>query len=449
MCKYISLGKIHTYYKYILFYIISHFLDKYLFHKKLVSKIGEYTNSLLSTHMLIKHILIYVLMFFVSIFLFCYEEYQRKKKNSNNTLTKKRTKRFKLIYKDQLKGKVSIIKILLVVFLLVIETELQNTFYAVGFNGLDYWMFELLFIYYISSSMLRTPMYAHQKYSMFFVFIFCSLMKTISTTISYFDERGKIYKTYNIFIPIGILIFIFNSYLRAYVVCKLKWLMDLKYITSGQLLMYYGLIGAIITSLTCVLTTLYPCGDTLISYEEMTYICKQGVPYNNGTHNITYNYYDNYYVFVQQLLTKDTFLNTCILFLRTNFCFLTKLFSMLIIKYLSPAFFICASYIYYFISRLADIIIDLITDKRIEKYFFLDFTIEIFSMLGILVYIEFIELNFCKLNYNLKKNIILRSMNDKKFTELNEIFDDDEEEEEQNNLNNEEDDQNSDEMSKN
>ena len=387
-------------------------------------------------------------MFFVSIFLFCYEKYQRKKNNSNNTLTKKRTKKFKLIYKDQLKGRVSIIKILLVVFLLVIETEFQGIYYSLGFSGLDYWMFELLFIYYISSSMLSTSMYAHQKYSMFFVFIFCSLMKTISTTISYFDERRKIYKTYNIFIPIGILIFIFNSYLRAYVVCKLKWLMDLKYIISGQLLMYYGLIGAFITSLTCVLITLYPCGDTLISYEEMTYICKQEVPYNNGTHNITYNYYDNYYVFVQQLLTKDTFLNTCILLLRTNFCFLTKLFSILIIKYLSPAFLICANYIFFFISRLVGIIIDLISDKRIEKNIFLDFTIEIFSMLGILVYIEFIELNFCKLNYNLKKNIILRSMNDTKTSELNELLDEDEEEEE-NNLSNEEDVQNSDEMSKN
>lgn len=159
----------------------------------------------------------------------------KEKKYSNNTLKKTRSKRFKLIYKDQLKGQVSIIKILLIIFLLVIETELQNTFYAVGFSGLDYWMFELLFIYYISSSMLSTPMYAHQKHSMFFVFIFCTLMKTISTTLSYFDERGKIYKTYNIFIPIGILIFIFNCYLRAYVVCKLKRLMDLKYITSGHL----------------------------------------------------------------------------------------------------------------------------------------------------------------------------------------------------------------------
>ena len=63
-------------------------------------------------------------------------------------------------------------------------------------------------------------------------------------------------------------------------------------------------------------------------------------------------------------------------------------------------------------------------------------------MLGILVYIEFIELNFCNLNYNLKKNIILRSLKDTKNTEINELFNYDEEEEELNSSNNEDDQKN-------
>ena len=35
-----------------------------------------------------------------------------------------------------------------------------------------------------------------------------------------------------------------------------------------------------------------------------------------------------------------------------------------------------------------------------------------FEILGVLVFIEAIELNFCKLNINLKKNIIFRSQNE-------------------------------------
>ena len=92
-------------------------------------------------------------------------------------------------------------------------------------------------------------------------------------------------------------------------------------------------------------------------------------------------------------------------------------------------------YIYYFFLRLVNIIIDLIKNNDIESYNYLDFIIEIFSIVGILVYIEFIELNFCDLNYNLKKNIIQRSLIDSKNTEIAEITDDDIEEGGENNAN--------------
>ena len=49
---------------------------------------------------------------------------------------------------------------------------------------------------------------------------------------------------------------------------------------------------------------------------------------------------------------------------------------------------------------------------KIENQTFLDFFSHIFGIIGILVYIEFIELNFCDFNYNLKKNIINRSLSD-------------------------------------
>ena len=40
--------------------------------------------------------------------------------------------------------------------------------------------------------------------------------------------------------------------------------------------------------------------------------------------------------------------------------------------------------------------------------FLLDISGDITSILGFLVYLEILELNFCKFNYNLRKNIILR-----------------------------------------
>ena len=40
------------------------------------------------------------------------------------------------------------------------------------------------------------------------------------------------------------------------------------------------------------------------------------------------------------------------------------------------------------------------------------FIIDIFIFIGLLIYLEMIELDFCNLNYNLRKSIIERSMQD-------------------------------------
>ena len=37
---------------------------------------------------------------------------------------------------------------------------------------------------------------------------------------------------------------------------------------------------------------------------------------------------------------------------------------------------------------------------------------ELFSIIGIIFYLELIEFNFCGLNYNLKKNITIRSIDE-------------------------------------
>jgi hypothetical protein len=179
--------------------------------------------------------------------------------------------------------------------------------------------------------------------------------------------------------------------------------------------MYYGLIGTIFCSLFCTITTLNNCGDSIISHKEMIKICRLR---ENITQNETYNYYDNYHIYIDHLLEGDILYkikNYCIVLLRIIILFLVRFSSILIIKYLNPAFFICASYIYYFVLRLSMIISNIfIFTEETEDNFYLDFFIEIFSILGILVYVEFLELNFCDLNYNLKKNIMLRSMLDSK-----------------------------------
>jgi hypothetical protein len=55
--------------------------------------------------------------------------------------------------------------------------------------------------------------------------------------------------------------------------------------------------------------------------------------------------------------------------------------------------------------------------SKYSKYFIISFSvvnsiIQIIVIFGFLIYLEMIELNFCNLNYNLKKTIIDRSIED-------------------------------------
>ena len=427
MCKYFSFGNINLKYKYILLYVIFQLINQYLFSKEILPKIGTFNRTLIANHKIIQEIFNYIGVFIISIFLFIYEKYQKKMRKENESdglidRKKSNLSHHKLIYKDQLEGNISMKRIIIIIFLLLLEAQLMNTFYACGLEGLDLWMFEMLFLVFITSKILNAPIYKHQKYSVFFVLIFCTIIKIFSTLIAYLDDERKIYKTYKIIIPIGIIIFLAIIYLRAYVVCKVKWLMDLKYISSSKLLMIYGLMGLIICSLVGIITTLVPCKSGLISYEEMVYICRQTkTKFFDNNQNYTYNYYDNYSVYKEKLFSGENYVifkNICLIIVKVIVIFFVKLFSILIIKNLNPFYFICSSSIYYFFSRLIRIMVSHFNKENIEKQTYLDFIAEIFSIIGILIYTELIELNFCDLNYNLKKNIIKRSLEDSTNIEL-------------------------------
>ena len=93
-------------------------------------------------------------------------------------------------------------------------------------------------------------------------------------------------------------------------------------------------------------------------------------------------------------------------------------FYILIIKYLTPMHIIFLNLIYtVFLSFVGSIynglwdINDNDTNKsKINVLFFLDILIRIIVFFSLLVYLEFLVLNFCNFNYNLKESIIERSI---------------------------------------
>ena len=103
--------------------------------------------------------------------------------------------------------------------------------------------------------------------------------------------------------------------------------------------------------------------------------------------------------------------------------FFGSYFDILIIQYLTPVHKIFYSSIYYFIIKIIAIFYNKIktnnffNGKDYEKKFYiflLDILGNIIAIFGFLIYLEIIELKFCKLNYNLKTYISKRSIDDLK-----------------------------------
>ena len=189
--------------------------------------------------------------------------------------------------------------------------------------------------------------------------------------------------------------------------------MDLKYISENLLFIIYGFIGTIICSIICIITSLNKCKNlnSQNKADFFDYICK--VEYENKT------YIDNFQIFYNTISKKkSTFieiLKTCI---GIIFFFFNKYYSMLIIKNFTPVHLIFSFPVYYATQKIVLIINTLIREKKffsvnrinyIESKFSLDFTGDILSSIGFLVYLEIIELNFCGLNYNLKRKISERA----------------------------------------
>ena len=82
-----------------------------------------------------------------------------------------------------------------------------------------------------------------------------------------------------------IFIYIIIITIRAYSYTKIKWFIDLKYISSTKLLIFIGFIGIIISSISCVIESFIKCSSK-INFCEV-----------EDTNNSTIKYLDNFGVF--------------------------------------------------------------------------------------------------------------------------------------------------------
>ena len=192
----------------------------------------------------------------------------------------------------------------------------------------------------------------------------------------------------------------------------MKWCFDLKFISEKKMLIRFGLWGTILFFIASMISNFNKCEEN----EFTSYICLVLDDESSS------KYFDNFIIFFNIIWLKDrtpfaNIIYIIIVLLKILLSTFHYYFSFLIIKILSPEFLVCSDSILYFIIKLICFIYYLSTNS-LKNDFVFDLLSQFFSLLGTIIYLELIELNFCGLNHNLKKNIKFRANN-----EILEIYD--------------------------
>lgn len=281
-------------------------------------------------------------------------------------------------------------------------------------KDVDFWFFEILIVTIIYSKIFLVQIYKHHKFAIILNLIPSFLKIACIVLTIYSDDQSLIYTDYSWWIPIGFLIHSTLTAIISFINCSLKSFLDLKYITASQLLMFYSLVGIFISFFICIISTYVPCSSIdnhKNSFSEM--MCK--------VKDDAYFYFDSFKIYFQTYSEEssiENFIRTIIIIFDSLTFFFFKYFFLLSIKYTDPVHIYFYIPIYYVLQKTILVLNNFILDNecfkdtsnfKVAKYF-LDIGGDFFCLIGFLIYLEVIELNFCELNYNLKRNISKRGM---------------------------------------
>ena len=420
MVKFISIGEYNHNYKYMLFYIISKMINvaiislEYQDLYKPIKNKKPYT--FINNHPFINDILWYLLAFLLSFAMIKYEylNKQNEKKSHDNYS-------IELIYKRSIFNET---KLAIFVVLVSILLNLQDllTQFLEKISSLDLWTLEIIISYFIGLYFYKIQIYSHQKLSIYIISIFCTSLLLVSLILTYkYSNDNSVYKDNYHYIPIGIIISIVSLIIRIYSTWKAKELMDLKFISIAKLQMNYGLFGVLISTIASIITTYVKCPNSDLCENE-----KDG--------HLYFESFKTYFKDLSNLCDswKNSIINVLIILIYIITYFLRGFFYMLTIKYLTPFHIFALPAIYYLIIQIILIIYNsIINELKMNSYKIVKSVIlslvDIFCFLSILVFLEFIELHFCKLDYNLRRNIIRRALDQNLDEETDSELEDDEE----------------------
>ena len=277
--------------------------------------------------------------------------------------------------------------------------------------------------------------YIHHKFAIIFNSSICS---TILLTCSFLptslssNNAGNSYQNINkklgsyFYCILFILFFIILSYIYSFTRVYSKVFMQFKFISPFKIIIIYGIFGFIFCLIAFGISSCIPYQDNIKDY-----ICNM---------NRIFKEENNYKFWVEIF---------CVYPLFSFISFMEIYFEILTICYLNPFYILMTNTIYYGITEAIYFLINLdpIYDNKI-LHFILTELAEIFCLLGLMIYLEILILNFCGLNE--KVLVLIMKKGEEEFRKLSFIGtrsiindDDDDEDDESNevdnNINNNED----------
>ena len=441
MAKFISLGKNLTIYKYIIWVIIFNLLKDLSFGSHNV----EYIQDLrfLDSGNLNNCYYIHQMLCYLATIIFATIAYNKENrfmgrnsieysfKKLENKIKDNQTLDIELIHNEQEIRDYPDKYLFIIISIWVFNEEVLNYYNGI-FMHLDFWMLELIIITICMRRMLNLKIYNHQILMMI-LSVIPFILKLVTIILSCVDDNNKLsenssnyrYSEYVnkmkiIYVTDGWLSFWFFLYLgliiiRSIINTKIKWLIDLKYISLYKILIIYGVFGSVFCLVISLIATFFSCGEKIGEYrnEFFEYFCT--VEYDN------HYYLESFKTFFLSGISNAQIGAEIVKVLFGIVAFIGyRLYFLRTIEHLTPIHLIFAVPIHYMFNKSYLAILNYIKNDsawiegmdNASLKFGLDFCSDFFAIFGYLVYLEVIELNFCGLDFNLRRKILARGIID-------------------------------------
>ena len=407
----IGFGKCSFAYLYIVRKAIAELIEDYLLSLEDINSKYKFnifhTRTVLKSHKLIKTLYRYISFIIFGLLFFYIQIAKKGKKNEEKKGNKEnkeeddkleRTTHTKYIVNGFILPKKVLYELFIVCGLFTLFKVVRKIISFYKISDLDFWIFNIIFVTLYMHKYFGLKMYKHQKWALLFIFSTNCCLLSIAAFIPKTDGKSTTVKTHKWKCIFILLTYIILSWISSATKVASKKLMDINYISPYRIIFFMGVFGTIFSLIALLFTSNITC---------KTY-CKV-----NEKNNPKKAYLDSlpiYFSYLKNANNKDFYVEIfAVIPLYIFFNFFEFVCEMLIILYLNPNYILIGDCIYYGTTKLIEFKIKKGTSP---KKFCVEYIAEMLALIGYTIYLEIIELRFCNLDKNLKKNIMDRSENE-------------------------------------